>query len=103
MKSLILALMFAVVAIFALPHATFAADGKVLYETSAPKCVMCHGGDGHGKASMKGSDLTLAAVRAKSDAALAKVITEGAKPMKAYTFSADELKALVVYVRTLQK
>lgn len=105
MKPFILALMFAVASLFMLPDRAIAADGKALYETSAPKCVTCHKADGSGINAS--ASLISAESKAKTDAQLKAVIKNGAenaKPkMKAYTFSDEELGALVKYIRTLQK
>lgn len=103
MKTFVLALALALIAMFALPYAATAADGSALF--TANKCVMCHKADGAGM-NPKAS-LISAEAKAKTDAQLTAAITGGAPsakpPMKAYTFSADELKALVCHIRDLQK
>lgn len=87
-----------------------AQDGKALYDKS---CKMCHNVDGKGnKAVIKMADgdlskldLTKASTVAKTDANLEKSVTDGIGKMKAYKdkLSADQVKAVVSHVRTLQK
>jgi len=72
--------------------------------TFKAKCAGCHGADGKGKPAMKNSDLTAADVQKKSDADLSAAITNGKPPMPAYkTLTADQVKDLVSYVRSLKK
>ena len=89
-----------------------AADAKELWEKN---CLKCHGADGAGKTKM-GEKL---AIKDYSDAknqadlkddAMAKAIKEGVKDgektrMKAFgeELSADDIKGLVAYFRTLKK
>lgn len=78
-------------------------DGAALF--TANKCATCHGADGKGK--VKGArDFTDAAWQKKeSDAELTGVIKNGKKPMPPYgdKLNAEEIKALVAYVRTFGK
>lgn len=86
-------------------------DGKALYESN--KCSMCHAQDGKGNKKMKTVeesklDLTDDETTKKSDAELSEVIKEGSSAskmkMKAYDkLSAEEVTALVKYVRSLKK
>jgi mono/diheme cytochrome c family protein len=89
-----------------------AADAK---ENWTSNCLKCHGADGKGQTAM-GKKLGLkdysdAKVQdALKDDQIAKAIKEGVKEgdtikMKAFgdAFSADEIKALVAYVRGLKK
>lgn len=73
------------------------------------KCAMCHGADGTaatpaGKA-MKARDFHDPEVIKATDADLTLAITKGRNKMPAYgtQYSADQIKALVVYVRDMQK
>ena len=102
------------VTVFALAAATLtlsAADAKDIYEKS---CAKCHGVDGAGKTKMGEKtaikDLTDAKVQAEfTDEKMAAAIKEGVKDgdknrMKAFDdLSADEVKALVAYVRAFKK
>ncbi len=81
--------------------------------TYAQKCAMCHGkagaGDGAAAAALnpKPPNFTTAEFQdARTDEELVAVITDGKSPMMpSYKsqLSADEIKALVAYVRTLGK
>jgi cytochrome c6 len=78
---------------------------ETLYKS---KCAMCHGADGTGSATgknMGAHDFSTAEVQGMSDAELSTVITNGKNKMPAYgkTLKADEIKGLVVYIRTLKK
>lgn len=78
-------------------------DGAALF--TANKCATCHGADGKGKLK-DARDFTDAAWQKKeSDAELASVIKNGKKPMPPYgdKLNADEIKALVAYVRSFGK
>lgn len=78
-------------------------SGASLY--TANKCATCHGADGKGKIK-DARDFTDAAWhRTRSDAELASVINIGKKPMPPYgdKLNADEIKALVAYVRSFGK
>jgi mono/diheme cytochrome c family protein len=68
------------------------------------KCAMCHGADGAGKAAMKTPDLGSPAVQGKSDKDLADFVANNPK----HNFSkkgmtADEINAVVAFIRTLKK
>ena len=82
------------------------ADGAALYKS---KCAMCHGPDGAGQTAMgknmKLRDLRSADVQKQTDAELAKWIADGKGKMPAYKskMSADEINALVAFIRTLKK
>jgi cytochrome c6 len=89
-------------ALIALPMASWAQAGADTYKA---KCAMCHGADGKGK--MAGTkDLASADVQKQSDADLTKTITDGKPPkMPAYKdkLSADQVKEVVTYIRSLKK
>lgn len=86
--------------------AMLAADGAALYKS---KCAMCHGPDGAGQTTMgknlKLRDLRSADVQKQTDAELVKWIADGKGKMPAYKgkMSADEINALVAFIRTLKK
>ena len=98
-------LLLAIIAIILAPMAAFAADGAAVYKA---KCASCHGPDGKGETSigksMKLRSLGSADVQKITDADLAKVISDGKGKMPAYKgkLTADEIKALVAYIRTLK-
>jgi len=98
-----LAVVAVVLAMLALPLASFAADQAA--DLFKSKCAMCHGPDGKGK--MAGTkDLGSAEVQKASDADLTAAITKGKPPkMQAYEgkLTADQIKSLVAYVRTFKK
>ena len=103
MKRLVLAI--AILATMLAPLAAFAADGAAVYKA---KCASCHGADGKGETSigksMKLKSLAAADVQKTSDADLTKVISDGKGKMPAYKakLSADEIKALVAFIRSLK-
>jgi mono/diheme cytochrome c family protein len=73
------------------------------------KCAMCHGADGTantpaGKA-MKARDFHDPDVIKATDADLAAAIAKGRNKMPAYSkqYSDDQIKALVAYIREMQK
>jgi len=101
----------AVVGTLAWPIAQgFAADadaGKALYEKN---CVGCHGADGKGNATLaktmgeKELNIVDKETKDKSDAALLKVITDGAGKMPpSKKLTAEEQKAVLQYNRSLMK
>lgn len=110
MKIFTIALMLAVSAMFVSAHSVVVVeDGKALFSTN--KCTTCHGENGKGNEKMKGIvkgdmtklDLTDNATTTKTDTELAKVISDGAKPMKAYKdLSAEQISELVKYTRSLK-
>ena len=105
MKATRLVLLIAIVAMVFAPLAAFAADGAAVYKA---KCASCHGPDGKGETSigksMKLRGLGSADIQKITDADLTKVISDGKGKMPAYKgkLSADEIKALIAYIRTLK-
>jgi cytochrome c6 len=78
-----------------------AAAGETMFKA---KCAGCHGADGKGKDAMKTMDMSGADVQKMSDADLSNIITAGKGKMPAYkTLSADQVKDLVSYIRSLKK
>jgi cytochrome c6 len=76
--------------------------------TYKAKCQMCHGPDGKGETptgkAMKVKDFGGEDVQKMSDADLAATISNGKGKMPAYkTFTPDQVKELVAYVRSLGK
>jgi cytochrome c5 len=90
------------VALFVLiPSLSWADDGATIYKA---KCAMCHGADAAGKPAAKIPSLITPEAKAKSDADLTKAVAETAKhPGPVKGLSADDVKAVVTYVRSLQK
>jgi len=82
------------------------ADGDA--DTFKGKCAMCHGADGKGDTSMgktlKLRDLGSADVQKQSDADLSGIITNGKGKMPKYDgkLTADQIKDVVKYIRTLK-
>jgi len=81
------------------------ADGGADFKA---KCAMCHGADGKGDTSMgktlKLRDLGSADVQSQSDADLTGIITSGKGKMPKYDgkLTADQIKDVVKYIRTLK-
>jgi cytochrome c6 len=72
------------------------------------KCVACHGADGTGSAmgkKMGVHDFHSADVQKESDADLAAAIAKGKNKMPAYekSLKADDIQALVAYIRSIGK
>lgn len=89
----------------AVPAMTFAADTAA--DTFKSKCAMCHGENGAGKGKVPA--LSGAAAQGKSDADLKGTIEKGTKtangmmPPYGSKLPADEVDALVKYIRSLKK
>jgi mono/diheme cytochrome c family protein len=89
----------------AVPALSFAADSST--DTFKAKCAMCHGENGAGKGKVPA--LSSPAVQSKSDADLKAVVEKGTKtpngvmPPYGAKLPADQVDALVKYVRTLKK
>jgi len=100
-KLVMLVMIIAVAMFILIPNLSWAEDGAALYKA---KCAACHGADAAGKPAMKAPSLISAEEKAKSDADLATAITGTAKhPAPVKGLSADDSKAIVTYLRTLQK
>jgi cytochrome c6 len=80
------------------------ADAAAGGTTFKAKCAGCHGADGAGKDAMKTRDMGSADVQKQSDADLSGIISNGKGKMPPYkTLSADQVKDLVSYIRSLKK
>lgn len=81
-------------------------DGASLFKS---KCASCHGADGSGNTpigkSMKLRDLGSADVQKETDAELTAITANGKGAMPAYKdkLTADQIKQLVAFMRTLAK
>ncbi len=95
-----------VVAVLLLGATNAQADGSALF---AAKCASCHGKSGVGDTAMGKKlnlrDLSSAEVQKQSDEELTKIIADGKAKMPAYgsKLSADEIKSIVTFIRTLKK
>jgi mono/diheme cytochrome c family protein len=100
-KLVMLVMIIAVTMFILIPNLSWAEDGATLYKS---KCAACHGADAAGKPAMKAPSLVSDDAKKKSDADLAGAITGTAKhPAPVKGLSADDAKAIVTYIRTLQK
>ena len=100
---LVLLVMTIAVALFILiPNLSWAAeDGAAIYKT---KCAACHGADAAGKPAAKIPSLIGDEAKKASDADLEKAVTEKPKHAGvAKSLTTDQVKAVVAYIRTLQK
>lgn len=77
-------------------------DAKKLFDA---KCAICHGTDGSGKTpagtAMQAADLRSPEIQKKSDAELAKSISDGKGKMIAFknALSPEQIRSLVAYIR----
>src|SRR5208337_4741278 len=101
-KLVMLVMTIAVALFILIPNLSWAAeDGAAIYKA---KCAMCHGPDAAGKPAMKAPSLISDAAKKKSDDELAKAITETVKHTPAVkSLAAGDVKAVVAYIRSLQK
>jgi cytochrome c6 len=95
----------AVMALAASSPAKAAEDGAALFKTN---CVVCHGADGTGTPtgkSLKAPDLHSDAVQKLTDAQITTQIADGKNNMPPFkgVLKPEQIKALVVYVRTFKK
>ena len=100
---LVMLVMTIAVALFILiPNLSWAAeDGAAIYKT---KCAACHGADAAGKPAAKIPSLIGDEAKKASDADLEKAVTEKPKHAGvAKSLTPDQVKAVVAYIRTLQK
>jgi mono/diheme cytochrome c family protein len=84
----------------------FAQSGADTYKA---KCAMCHGADGLGATpagkAMKAASFKDPAIVAATDATLIAIVKSGKNKMPPYAskLTDDQIKAVVTYIRTLQK
>ncbi len=84
----------------------FAQSGPDTYKS---KCLMCHGADGLGATpagkAMKAVSFKDPAVISTPDAGLIAIVKSGKNKMPPYgdKLTGDQIKAVVAYIRTLQK
>ena len=99
-KIAILVLTIAVVLFILIPSLSWAADdGASLFKA---KCAMCHGPDGAGKGAAK--SLISDGAKKMSDDDISKAVTTNPKHAAvAKALTPDQVKAVVGYVRDLQK
>jgi len=103
-RHVITAMLLCLVVVLATP--LFAADGAALYKTN---CTTCHGPTGAGDTPagkmMKAKPLGSAEVQKLTDAEITTTIANGKNKMPKFgqKLSADDIKALVAYVRTFKK
>lgn len=82
------------------------ADAKDLF---AQHCARCHGSDGRGKTALgktfKAPDLTAAAIHKRSDTRFTNSIKNGRGNMPGFSkkLSAEDITALIAYVRSLKR
>ena len=101
-KLVMLVVTIAVALFMLIPNLSWAADdGATIYKA---KCAMCHGPDAAGKPAMKAPSLIGDEAKKKSDDDFAKAIAGTAKHTPAVkSLPADDVKAVVAYIRSLQK
>ena len=98
-KIAILVLSIAVVLFILIPSLSWAADdGASIFKA---KCAMCHGPDGAGKGAAK--SLISDEAKKLSDDDITKVVTTNPKHAAVKSLTLDQVKAVVGYVRELQK
>lgn len=96
-----LVMTIAVAMFILIPNLSWADDGATIYKA---KCSMCHGADAAGKPAMKAPSLISDEAKKKSDADLTTAISGTAKhPAAVKGLSADDVKGVVTYIRSLQK
>ncbi len=101
-KLVMLVMTIAVALFILIPNLSWAADdGATIFKA---KCAACHGADATGKPAAKIPSLVADDAKKASDDDLAKAVTEKPKhPGNIKSLPADQVKAVVTYVRSLQK
>jgi mono/diheme cytochrome c family protein len=101
-KLAVLIVTIAVALFILIPNLSWAAeDGAALYKA---KCAACHGPNAEGKPAIKAPALKSEDVKKKSDDDLAKFLASNPKHAGvAKALNADQTKAVVSYIRELNK
>ena len=100
-KLVVLVMTIAMALFILIPSLSWAEDGGAIYKA---KCAMCHGADAAGKPAAKIPSLIGDDAKKLSDADLTAAVTGKAKhPAGVKSLPADDVKAVVTYVRSLQK
>jgi mono/diheme cytochrome c family protein len=101
-KLVMLVVTIAVTLFILVPNLSWAAeDGAASYKT---KCAACHGADAAGKPAAKIPSLVGDEAKKASDAEMEKAVIEKPKHAGvAKSLTPDQVKAVVAYIRTLQK
>lgn len=100
-KLTVLILTIAVALFILLPNLSWAAeDGAALYKA---KCAACHGANGEGKPAAKIPSLVSDEAKKLSDADMEKAVTEKPKHVAVKSLPPDQVKAVVAYIRSIQK
>ena len=105
MKTTKLALLVAMIALalfILIPNLSWAADdGATIYKA---KCAACHGADASGKPAAKIPSLVSDEVKKMSAEDISRAVTEKPKHAgMARSLTPDQVKAVVSYIRSLQK
>jgi mono/diheme cytochrome c family protein len=105
MKTTKLAMLVAMIAValfILIPNLSWAADdGAAVYKA---KCAACHGADARGRPAAKIPSLISDEVKKMSDEDISKAVTEKPKHAGvARSLTSDQVKAVVSYIRSLQK
>ena len=100
-KLVMLVMTIAVALFILIPNLSWADDGAAIYKA---KCAACHGADAAGKPAAKIPSLISDEAKKKSDADVIKAVAGTAKhPATVKSLAADDVKAVVTYIRSLQK
>ena len=102
-KLMIVLMAIATVLFTLIPNLSWAADddGATIYKA---KCSACHGADAAGKPAAKIPSLVSDDAKKLSDVDLSKKVAETAKhPGTVKSLPADDVKAIISHLRTIQK
>ncbi len=101
-KLVMLIVTIAIALFMLIPNPSWAADdGAAIYKA---KCAACHGADAAGKPAAKIPSLVSDETKKASDDDLIKKVAGTAKhPAGVKGLPADDVKAILAYIRTLQK